>query len=137
MTEVLATADHLSWRTIITAEADTPADIVSALNDYFQRFAQPVFDESRETEKPMLCLKCGEPLTGLLASMFGRGGFEWGLAHGEGHCRCCGWPGRAMHYIKDSNGEEFLSVRNLVLQYHPDYVEARKSARAQAAGGAS
>src|SRR5690606_20771728 len=98
MTRTEIEAKHIDWRTIIKAADDTPADVVAALDAYFAPFAQPVFDENRESEKPMLCLKCGEPLTGLLASMFGRGGFEWGIAHGEGHCAGCRWPARGHHY---------------------------------------
>ena len=47
------------------------------------------------------------------------GGFEWGLVHGEGHCRFCRWPARVHHFIKDASGKDLISARNIVLQYHP------------------
>jgi hypothetical protein len=112
---------HLDWRSMMSASDDTPADVLADLDKYFEPFAQPRRDETR-SEKPMLCLKCDEPLTGFLASMFGRGGFTWGLAHGEGHCAGCHWPGRAHHFIKDAKGGDLVTLRNVVLQYHPDFV---------------
>ena len=51
-------------------------------------------------------------------------GFSWGICHGEGTCRC-GYPGRAMHCVKDADGDELLTLRDCVLWYHPDYVECR------------
>lgn len=130
----LPTVARLDWHTILKADAETPAATIAALDAYFEPFAQPEFDDKRGgEEKPMLCLKCREPLTGFFASMFGRGGFEWGIAHGEGRCRCCGWPARAMHYIKDADGQEVANIRNLVLQYHPDEVTERAPAKAETA----
>lgn len=41
-------------------------------------------------------------------------GFTWGMAHGEGHCVNCMYPGRAVHDIPDVG-----VIRNLVLWYHP------------------
>ena len=125
MTVDLETAPkHLDWRTMMSADADAPKTLTDALDAYFEPFAQPERSEAAG-ENPMLCLKCREPLTGMFASMFGKGGFEWGMAHGEGRCRCCGWPARAMHYVKDDSGKEVLTLRNFVLQYHPDVVSER------------
>ena len=125
-------AEHLDWRTIFKIAADAPDKTIAALDAYFEPFAQPVFDESM-SEQPMRCLKCSKPLTGLFASMFGGGGWEWGIAHGEGCCASCGWPGRAMHYINHADGTEVVSIRNLVLQYHPDVVSTRSKSSVEAA----
>jgi len=59
------------------------------------------------------CLCCGTQLSCKLGmGMFG--GFEWGLAHGEGHCAHCGYPMRGHHCV-DGLGK----IRNLFLPYHP------------------
>jgi hypothetical protein len=42
------------------------------------------------------------------------GGFEWGLAHGEGHCTYCHYPMRGHHLV-----EGLGTIRNLFLAYHP------------------
>lgn len=128
------TAEHLDWRTIFTVAADAPDKTITALDAYFEPFAQPVFDgEDGMSERPMRCLNCGKALTGFFASMFGGGGWEWGIAHGEGRCASCGWPGRAMHYINHADGTEVVSIRNLVLQYHPDVVSTRSKSSVEAA----
>lgn len=69
------------------------------------------------------CICCGKPqgATDILDE-FLNAQFTWGLAHGEGFCRNCGYPARAIHYIgqKDEHGEYPLVLRNAILQYHPD-----------------
>lgn len=110
---------------------ELPEGFLDAANSYLEPFAAPVWRE-RNDRKVMVCLHCGDDLTGLMASLFGSGGFEWGLVHGEGHCRGCGWPARALHYAKDAKGEDLFSLRNMVLQYRPD-VEREEAARAAAA----
>lgn len=90
------------------------AKLIAALDDYLSIFAEPADNK---------CLKCGTTLGGLLGAVMG--GFRWGLAHGEGACGC-GWPGRGMHYPKDSDGEEiFEGAFQMVLQYHPDSVSEK------------
>jgi len=125
MTEV----SKLDWRTLIKAAPETPPETITALDKYFEPFAQPAL--KMVNDKPDLgdqpCLKCDEPQTGLLASMFGKGGFTWGLAHGEGHCRNCHWPARAYHFIKHEDGSDLCTLRGVILQYHPDYVTERKT----------
>ena len=59
------------------------------------------------------CLCCGTTLScGLGMGIFG--GFEWGLAHGEGHCAHCRYPMRGHHCVDDLG-----TIRNLFLPYHP------------------
>lgn len=98
-----------------------------SIEDYLSHFAAP---KLKGENGEHLCLKCNEPLLGFMAALFGKGGFEWGLVHGEGFCRNCHWPARAYHSIKDKDGSTLCSLRNVVLQYHPDFVEARKPAEA-------
>lgn len=57
------------------------------------------------------------------------GSFYWGLVHGEAHCsgsmsnERCGWPCRAIHDIKDADGQSlFNRPLFLILPYHPEYV---------------
>lgn len=82
------------------------------------------------------CLRCSEPMVGssadsmLVAMGMTRGGFEWGLVHGHGHCRCCGWPATLYHFIKDRHGKELLTIRNILLQQHPDNIELAKKSQA-------
>ena len=123
-TEAKQAVARLDWRTVMSAAPDTPADVISALDRYFEPFAQPVRRDGNP-ESEMLCLECEKPLTGLSSAFLG-GGFTWGLTHGEGFCMGCRWPARAHHYIKNVDGGELMTVRNFVLQYHPDFVE-RKS----------
>lgn len=80
-----------------------------SMSDYFLQFLPP---------GP--CVKCGKNLTGDIMDQFiGRATFTWGLAHGEGFCRECKYPARAYH--RNVGPIEFV---NLVLQYHPDELEA-------------
>lgn len=73
-------------------------------DDYLSKFA-------RLTDGQCLC--CGKSLRCPLGmGLFG--GFEWGLAHGEGHCAHCRYPMRGHHRV-DGLG----TIRNLFLPYHP------------------
>lgn len=120
--------ERLDWHTIISTKDDTPAEMIEALDAYFKPFAaQPGErgdDGTFTVAEGRPCFVCDAPMTGLVGLILGRGGFEWSIVHGEGHCRCCRWPARAYHYIKDANGEDLMTIRNLVLQYHPDEVDA-------------
>lgn len=68
-----------------------------------------------------LCIMCGKPINGFL------GTFEWGIIHGEGKCSECGYPLRAVHVVKDEDGEEVLRISRLILPYHPDGLERRET----------
>lgn len=116
---------RFDWREFVKAAEDTPAETIAALDEYFAPFAAIPFEgegENRQVGK-IECVKCGTiqnpGLMGLIV-----GGFEWGLAHGEGRCSKCGWPARAHHWVKDASGETFLTLRGFVVQYHPDFVIA-------------
>jgi hypothetical protein len=59
------------------------------------------------------CLCCGTSLRCVFGLGF-FGGFEWGMAHGEGHCSYCHYPMRGHHRV-DGLG----TIHNLFLPYHP------------------
>jgi len=72
------------------------------------------------------CIGCGAILVGKnMIDAFLRATFTYGLTHGEGYCRQCGYPARANHYAPEN--EPGLSML-CVLQYHPDGLEERKPA---------
>lgn len=80
------------------------------LDDYLQAFVKA--DDHGK------CVCCGEQQGGdMIAGLLGKAKFRWGLAHGEGFCSECGYPGRALHYIGEGKDEMRLS---LILQYHPE-----------------
>lgn len=96
---------------VVEGETADPA-VVAELDKYLGHFA-PGND----------CLGCGKPLAGdILRQFAGLATFTWGLAHGEGHCRECGYPARAFH--RNVGPVEFFKA---VLQYHPDELKERES----------
>lgn len=117
------TIARLDWHTLIDAAEGTPPETLKALDAYFEAFAQPIFQDGDKT-KNMVCIECDKPLDGLMAVFLGSG-FTWGITHGEGHCSACKWPARGHHFIKDAGGKDVATIRNFVLQYHPDFVERR------------
>lgn len=86
-------------------EADTTVDDeLARWDEYLSRFA-------KLTDAKCLC--CGTSLRCTLGlGIFG--GFEWGLAYGEGHCSYCRYPMRGHHKV-DGLG----TIHNLFLAYHP------------------
>lgn len=100
--------------------SDAPP-LIEAINEYLSIFAKPV---KRDGSASWLmgsseCLNCSAQLDGALGS------FQWGIVHGEGHCTGCGWPCRAYHRLKDSDGEIFDGVLERILQYHPSGVSKK------------
>ena len=87
------------------AETDNEADQeLARWDEYLSQFAKLIDAK---------CLCCGNALSCCLGmGIFG--GFEWGLAHGEGHCAHCHYPMRGHHRV-----EGLGTIRNLFLQYHP------------------
>lgn len=114
------TVPHCTITDVASVKGDTDSEVLNDLAAYFNHFAKP--------SEGNRCLRCQRPLVPSLAEalMFGDGGFEWGLVHGRGHCRSCGWPAAAHHFIKDRHGNELITIRNMVLQDHPDDIELRK-----------
>lgn len=92
---------------------------IKAVAEYLHHFAARKRDDPGNP-----CLRCGAHLhRTMVDQLFGSGGFEWGLAHGHGYCRNCGWPATLYHFIKDADGKEVMTVRHVVLQAHPDDIE--------------
>ncbi len=88
-------------------KADAGADVDQELERWDAYFA----DFAKLTDGRCLC--CGKSLRCELGmGLFG--GFEWGLAHGEGHCTYCRYPMRGHHRV-DGLGR----IQNLFLPYHP------------------
>lgn len=113
---------------VATPKEDATPEFIADCEAYFSQFVRPVHRDNKP-ENEMVCFHCGEPLTGMMAFMMARGGgFQWGIAHGEGFCGNCRWPARAYHFAKKADGTDLFTVRNLVLQYHPEYVGAREAA---------
>ena len=115
------TTPHACITDLAKVKEGAPAEFIEDLNTYLSHFAAP----SKEKGQP--CLACGEALNGdLVSALMGKGGFEWGLVHGQGHCRNCGWPTTAYHFIKDRHGEELATIHNVLLQAHPDDITVKK-----------
>lgn len=120
--------DRLDYKTILRIGDDTSAEIVERVRVYFAQFVQVQGEVVDGVLKlgSQPCVSCGEILNPDLAqSLLGEGGFEWGLVHGHGNCRKCGWPCVAHHFVKDADGEDLFSIVNFVLQVHPDNVSRK------------
>jgi hypothetical protein len=75
----------------ITKGADTT--LAEDVRAYLRHFAQHPRDVDGKFISGHPCIGCGENLGGSLTDqLLTLGGFEWGLVHGQGHCRNCGWP---------------------------------------------
>lgn len=94
-------ADYFSKNADAGAETD---QVLAQWDAYFAGFA-------KLTDAKCLC--CGTSLRCALGLGF-FGGFEWGLAHGEGHCSYCRYPMRGHHRVDDLG-----TIHNLFLPYHP------------------
>lgn len=111
--------------TLFKVDDDAPEGFVEQLDEYLSAFAALVRIDGKTH-----CFNCGEPFDGMM-NMFGLAvAFEWGLAHGEGHCSGCGWPMRAHHFPKDKDGGDLVTIRGFPLAYMPEHVELRKAASA-------
>ena len=86
-----------------SADAETDQALIR-WDVYFAQFAQLTDGK---------CLCCGNTL-GCRFGIGLFGGFEWGLAYGEGHCAYCHYPMRGHHCVDDLG-----TIRNLFLAYHP------------------
>lgn len=97
----LSALPRFNWRDMIRAEGELTEAHVTAMDEYFSKFA--VMTDGK-------CVNCDRVQGGLLSALLG--GFTWGIAHGEGHC-VCGYPARAIHY-------DVGPIRRLeaILQYH-------------------
>lgn len=124
------TVQKLNWRTFMSAKDETPEETIRALTTHFEHYVQPTWKKAEDGGVTFAdgqpCVSCGKDFNPDLAGfLLNGGGFEWGLVHGEGRCSNCGWPATGHHFVKDENGDEVMTLRNFVLQYHPDFVEKK------------
>ena len=111
------TAEDIGLNLTVTLEDDaTDAEraeaeeartrVLATVNEYLSRFAKPIRPEKDGgLMLGNLKCQCGASLAGFV------GTFQWGLAHGEGSCTSCGYPGRGKHYIDlGEDGELSLPV---------------------------
>lgn len=116
------TAERLGVKAKDGVELDQPTlEFLEDVDKYLSVFSAPKERDGASGEGFVLsrecCIACGSALGGMLGS------FQWGLAHGEGNCSC-GYPARAIHYIKDRHGKDcFTRPLQLILQYHPSQLE--------------
>lgn len=103
---------------------EAPEGFVEKLDAYLSTFAKPIKDDGGK----MVCLNCGEPLDGFMHALGVGVAAVWDIAHGEAHCSGCHWPMRGMHYPKDDDGTELVSIRNFFLAYMPEHVERKVEA---------
>ena len=115
-----AKVDHCTLASIgmeITGEDAPP--LVESCNEYLSQFIAPASEKGNFLFSSSKCVKCERPISGALGS------FVWGIVHGEGTCGNCGWPARAYHDIKHDGESVFDRPLQIVLQYHPDFVEKK------------
>lgn len=98
---------------------ETPADYIAQLDSYFGAFAQPVHNDDGKR----VCLNCGGVMDSFMQALGVGVAAQWTIAHGEACCSGCHWPMRGMHYVKDADGSELLTLRNFFLAYMPEHVE--------------
>jgi hypothetical protein len=121
-TEAHKAVEHLKPQDIFTVSDDMPASELTALTHYLSAFANP-----RNEAGHFACINCGEEVDGFKQALGVGVAYRWGIVHGEANCTGCGWPARGMHYVKDEAGKEIVSIRNLFLPYHPDFVTSKAS----------
>ena len=89
-------------------------EVMAVIDKQLHPFVAP----TTNGDEPAKCIGCGSALDGFFGS------FTWGIVHGEGACSNCGYPARAMHYLKDGGQELFDRPLQYVLQYHPDELDS-------------
>lgn len=103
----------------IKEDGEDAQAMMAALDKYLEPFAKP-----HKVDGKTICHNCGQPVDGMM-QVFGMAvAYRWGLGHGEAECSGCGWPARGMHYIKNDDGSELVTLRSVFLPYHPDFVES-------------
>lgn len=110
--------EHATFANTFTIqEGELSDEEIAQLDKYLEHYAN--------TEGK--CVKCEKKLLGTMVDqLIGGSTFEWGLVHGQGNCKNCGWPVVLYHFPKDTVLERFEAP----LCVHPDYVEKRGKANA-------
>lgn len=83
--------------------------------EYLSHYAKPRTDAAGTVRKGTPCIACDA-----------RWSFTWGLTHGAGQCKKCGWPGTIYHVIKDKSGTQVAHMRGFLLWAHPSEIEMNK-----------
>lgn len=98
---------------------------IETIDQYLLNFAARKRNEDNTMSEGNPCLRCDKQLQGSLARQlfYSDEGFAWGMAHGHGYCKNCGWPCQLYHRVVDKNGEELMKFRHVVLQVHPKHIE--------------
>lgn len=116
LAELRASTPHATISDIGEVGAKATPEQIEDLTAYLHFYAppKPVKDGWLEPGPP--CLVCDQV-----------GSFVWGIQHGEGHCINCRWPGTLYHFVKDRNGSELVTIRGLLLQYHPEFISVKNA----------
>jgi predicted amidophosphoribosyltransferase len=93
-------------------KGETTKENKACIQEYLNEFVTPTIDRK--------CISCGSDLVGFL------GTFRWGIEYGEGFCRECGYPARAIHCIENKDNETILKTNFFVMQYHPNTLELQE-----------
>lgn len=127
--ELRSSVAHATFNDI-DAEVKEGGDpkLIEDMTAYLHKFAARKLGDDGRPLAGNPCICCGYDLCGGMVGflMGSKGGFKWGLAHGEGYCSECGWPARLYHFVKDRDGKDLLTFRHVVLQYHPDGINVRE-----------
>ena len=123
--ELRKTTEHATTADIFEIQEGSKPEVIEDLDEYFKQFAKVPHDEKQP------CIRCKVPLKRTMVEQLidQKGGFEWGIAHGHGNCRNCGWPCTLYHFIKDRDGKDLITIRHILLQVHPDNVEIKQDAK--------
>lgn len=120
--------DKCDWSTFLTVSTDPPIteDDQSTIALYFSQFCQPEIKAKNGDKKEFIvnCPQCKKRLNNPFYALANGGGFTWGIIHGQGHCRECRWPCAGHHYIRSPDGEDLVTIQNVPLAYHPEYVQS-------------
>lgn len=103
-------------------EGKLTPDEIGAVNAYLHRFALLRDDDGTRCPGCNAILTRKDAVSGFLLGAT----FEWGLTHGVGHCRDCGYQARAYHFDVGP-----IKRFEAVLPYHPDELmtEAERAAK--------
>lgn len=114
---------RLSWRSFIKIEeGKLEPEQERALYEYFSKFI-PNTNKRFGTGDDLTidCVGCGKLLAGGIVGLFLGQTFTWGIAHGEGYCRECGYPARAIHYDVGP-----IKRLEFIFQYHPEEIRSNE-----------
>jgi hypothetical protein len=124
---------RIDWRTMFTLSVKPGQTLAAgeleaqakALDDYFRQFAATLTVVEGELRR-IACPGCGEALhrNNTIESLLLGSTFMWGVCHGQGFCRECGYPARGHHADVG-----IIKSLNLVLPWHPDEIAAEPPAK--------